>query len=159
MLLFLSTYTNNVDKKGRITVPSSFRTELDQNKSEGVIAFPHPELDCIEVWDRERMARYAEGMDDLSPMSAEYAAVSTLMSKGRMLSFDTEGRVILPEDMTEKVKIEGEVVFAGRGQTFQIWEPSAFEAYESEASTRVLASKDSIRLAPPRNRRGDGCLC
>ena len=31
MALFLSTYINRIDKKGRVSVPSTFRNVLEQN--------------------------------------------------------------------------------------------------------------------------------
>jgi MraZ protein len=156
MLLFLSTYENKIDKKGRVSVPAPFRSELERSQFNSIIVFPHPDLDCIEVWDRERLSRYAEGMDDLAPMSAEYDFASTLMSKSRPLTFDGEGRVGLPEAMLEQVGIDSDLVFAGRGQTFQIWSPENIAKFDAEADARVAQSPNRIRLAPRRNGDGNG---
>lgn len=150
MPLFLSTYTNKVDKKGRISVPAPFRAELNSGGAEGFVAFPHPELKCIEGWDKGRMTRLAEGMDEFSPMSADYSAISTLMSKSRELMFDPEGRVTLVDDLMNWAGITDQVVFAGRGQTFQVWCPTEYETYEMQAGSVVLANRDKIRLAPRR---------
>ncbi len=150
MPLFLSTYTNKVDKKGRISVPASFRAELVSGDAGGFVAFPHPELKCIEGWDKGRMSRFAEGMDDFSPMSADYAAISTLMSKSRELAFDPEGRVSLSDDLMDWAGISDQVIFAGRGQTFQVWSPAEYDSYEGQVSSLVLANRDNIRLAPRR---------
>ena len=156
MLLFLSTYTNKVDKKGRVSVPSPFRDELAAAGSQGLIVFPHPDLNCIEAWDRERLGRYAETLDELDPDDAQFDAVSTLMAASRHLTFDGDGRVILPGDMMAGVGIDEQAVFAGRGQTFQIWAPGAFEDYESGASGRVASAGKRMRLAPSRPRSTGG---
>lgn len=155
MPLFLSTYTNKVDKKGRISVPAAFRGEIEKAGYNGFIAFPHPELKCIEAWDRERMARYAQGMDEFSPMSAEYAAVSTIMSRSRELTFDPEGRVAVPDYMLDDAKLKDAVIFAGRGQTFQIWSPKEFEAYDNESAARAAENREKILLPPQQTRLSD----
>jgi len=149
MLLFLSEYTNKVDKKGRVSVPASFRSQLESTDFKGFIAFPHLELPCIEGWARPRMMRLAAGMDDLPPLSAQYAANSTLMTKSKELTFDPEGRVMLIDVLRDYAGITDQAVFAGRGQTFQIWEPGRFKEFESQAVALIQANADNIRLAPP----------
>ncbi|MDX1580106.1 MAG: division/cell wall cluster transcriptional repressor MraZ [Alphaproteobacteria bacterium] len=156
MPLFLSTYQNKVDKKGRVSVPAAFRAELDKGGFNSFIAFPHPEFQCIEGWDKERMERFAEGMDDFAPMSAEYAAASALMSRSRELVFDPEGRIAIPPAMLDWGGISDAVVFAGRGQSFQLWHPDTFEAYEEEAAKLALENRDKFRLAPRRRPDGEG---
>ena len=38
--MFLSTYENNIDKKGRVSVPASFRSHLSNLGYNGVICYP-----------------------------------------------------------------------------------------------------------------------
>lgn len=149
MPLFLSTYTNKVDKKGRVSVPASFRGELEKVGFNSFVAFPHPELLCVEGWDRERVSRLAQGMHRFKPNSTEYAAASTIMSKGRDLTFDPDGRVMLPENMLARLDPKEQVVFAGRGETFQIWRPDQFEIYEAEFDERAAQNEGNIHLIFP----------
>ena len=150
MPLFLSTYTNKLDKKGRISVPAPFRARLEGSVFSGFVVFPHPEITCLEAWDMERMERFAEGMDEYAPMSAEYAAVSTLMTRSKELSFDPEGRVTVPEAMLAEVGIADQIKFAGRGQTFQLWNPEAYDQFEAESAAIARTSGERVRLAPRR---------
>ena len=150
MPLFLYTYTNKLDKKGRLSVPAPIRAELQGSALLGVVAFPHPDMPCLEGWDRERMERFAEGMDDFPPMSAEYAAASGIMTRSKNLPFDPEGRITIPEEMLTHAGIVDEVVFAGRGQTFQFWTPEAFERNEAETDALSKSNGEKVRLAPRR---------
>lgn len=150
MPLFLSTYTNKLDKKGRISVPAPFRARLEGSAFAGFVVFPHPEIACLEAWDMERMERFAEGMDEYAPMSAEYAAVSTLMTRSKELAFDPEGRVTIPEAMLAEAGITDQVKFAGRGQTFQLWQPGAYDAFEADSAALARANGGQVRLAPRR---------
>ena len=49
MPLFLSTYVNRVDKKGRVSVPARYRTALAGQIFNGVIAFPSYVSPAIEA--------------------------------------------------------------------------------------------------------------
>ena len=40
-IMFLSTYENKLDKKGRVSVPASFRSYLSNLGYNGVICYPH----------------------------------------------------------------------------------------------------------------------
>jgi MraZ protein len=148
MLLFLSTYTNKIDKKGRVSVPAPFRSELERNQSSSFIIFPNPEQPCIDAWDRDRIARYARDRDGFDPDSAEYATVSHVLLTSRQLAFDSEGRVNLPDDMIDAIGIGGEVIFAGLGETFQIWSAAEFEKYSNASQAVIDGSPRRIRISP-----------
>jgi MraZ protein len=148
MLLFLSTYANKIDKKGRVSVPAPFRSELERGQSNSFIVFPNPEQNCIDAWDRDRIARYARDRDSFDPDSPEYATVSNVLLNSRSLTFDSEGRVNLPVDLISAVGIDGEVVFAGLGETFQIWSPVEFEKFSADAQSVIDGSPRRIRVSP-----------
>ncbi len=151
MPLFLSSYANKVDKKGRVSVPSQFRAELEAMA--GFVAFPHTELPCIEGWDRARMDQLADAMDQFSPLSEEYAALGYLMGASRVLPFDPEGRVILPAYLMETAGISDNVVFVGRGKSFQIWDPAKHAEFEARIKPSSAIVAKAISLGRPR--RGD----
>ena len=151
MPLFLSSYANKVDKKGRVSVPASFRAELEHLN--GFVAFPHTEHACIEGWDRSRMDELAEAMDQYSPLSEEYDALGYLMGKARVLPFDPEGRVILPPYLIETAGITDSAVFVGRGKSFQIWDPERHAAFETRIKPSSAIVAKAISLG--RTRRGD----
>jgi MraZ protein len=55
------------------------------------------------------------------------------------LSFDTAGRITLPEKLCEQFGLSDDVVLAGLGESFQIWNPKAYEAYATEQDKLVEA--------------------
>ena len=62
MALFLSTYINRIDKKGRVSVPSSFRSVLEQNGLKGMICYPSPTLKSIEGCTANRMQKISDAI-------------------------------------------------------------------------------------------------
>lgn len=146
MALFLSTFTNKVDKKGRVSVPSQFRSMLKSKDFSGIIVYESPINNCLEACDITRIERVIEALDEKDPFSAEKDAFATTFLGGSaQLGFDSEGRVLLPENLIEIAGINEQAVFVGKGSTFEIWEPSRFEEYSKQAREKAKAFRYSLK--------------
>jgi len=150
MALFLSTYTNKIDKKGRVSVPASFRAAIGGQNFLGIVAFRSYRLPAIEAFSIDRMEQLSAGLDALDLFSdTQDDLAATIFADSHPLPFDSEGRVLLPEAFTDYAKLQGQAAFVGRGATFQIWEPKAFQAHQAEARKRALDRGMTLRLGPP----------
>ena len=140
-MLFLSTYINKIDKKGRVSVPASFRSSLAQQNSSGIITYSSFINPCIESSGINRIEMLSQTIDSLDPYSeARDAFATTILGGCIQLGFDGEGRVILPENLIEFAKLSEQACFVGKGATFEIWNPTIFEEYAAKA--RKIAQKD-----------------
>ncbi len=147
MTLFLSTFINKLDKKGRISVPASFRLALSGQTFQGIVAFRSYKLPAIEGMGLDRMQRLSDSVDQLDVFSdAQDDLTATIFADAHMLSLDGDGRVILPQALLEHAKIEDSVAYVGRGATFQIWNPRTFEIHQHEARQRVQEKQATLKL-------------
>ena len=147
MTLFLSTFMNKLDKKGRVSVPASFRLVLSGQAFQGIVAFRSYKLPAVEGMAIERMQRLSDSVDQLDLFSeAQEDLTTTIFADAQMLAFDGDGRIILPQMLLEHANIKDQVAFVGRGATFQIWNPKAFEAYQNEARKRVQDKQATLKL-------------
>jgi MraZ protein len=153
--LFLSTYTNKIDKKGRVSVPAQFRAVLSAENFPGIIAYPSFVNACIEASGMARIERLSESIDNLDPFSDERDAFATsILGGSQQLAFDSEGRVSISEELIATAKLTEKAVFVGKGATFEIWDPATFEEYSTAA--RELAKKQRAVLSlTSKNRGGD----
>ena len=55
--MFLSTYENKLDKKGRVSVPASFRSYLSNLGYNGVVCYPSFNNQSIEAWPQDRIEK------------------------------------------------------------------------------------------------------
>jgi len=148
--LFLSTFVNKVDRKGRVSVPATFRTVLSQQSFSGVVVFPSLRSAAIEGSGIDRFERLAEGIDDLNPFSDEHDDFSkAIFGKAHQLPFDSEGRIIIPENLLAHAGITEHAAFVGQGRSFQIWEPDAFAQREAEAVDRATRDRATLKMRPP----------
>lgn len=147
MTLFLSTFINKLDKKGRVSVPASFRLAVSGQTFQGIVAFRSYKLPTIEGMGMGRMQQLSDSVDQLDLFSdAQDDLTATIFADAQMLSFDGDGRVILQQILLEHAKIEDTVAFVGRGATFQIWNPKVFEHYQNEARKRVQEKQATLKL-------------
>ena len=120
-------------KKGRISVPAVFRTELSRGGADDIILRTSRHTPCIEVWPApDYMAEVDRRVDGLSRLSAEYRQIMRkLVGRIHRLRPDTEGRIVMPRDLVEQLSLDGELQFAGRGAYFEIWSAAAYAAEEA----------------------------
>ena len=150
MALFLSTYTNKVDKKGRVSVPAAFRAAIGGQNFHGIVAFRSYRLPAIEAFSIDRMERLSTSLDALDLFSdTQDDLAATIFADSRPLPFDGEGRILLPKEFADYARIKAEAAFVGRGATFQVWEPKAFQSHQADARKRALAEGTTLRLDPP----------
>jgi MraZ protein len=149
MGLFLSTFVNKVDRKGRVSVPATFRATLAPQPFQGIIAYRSFTNACIEGCGMDFMERLSDSAQTLDAFSPEQEDLSALIfADARQLSWDPEGRILLPEDVMTHAGISEAAAFVGKGQTFQIWSPEAYRALEAEIRARALTSRPTLPLKP-----------
>lgn len=144
-MLFLSSYINKIDKKGRVSVPAAFRAALTHQSFPGIIAYSSFINPSIEACGLSRIEILSETIDNLDPYSEVRDAFATTILGGSVqLPFDNEGRIILPDDLIEFARMDESACFVGKGATFEIWEPKIFAEYAAKA--REIAKQDRQTL-------------
>ena len=144
--MFLSTYENKLDKKGRVSVPAPFRSYLSNLGYNGVICFPSFNHQCIESWSQDRIEKITNSIDNLNPFEEkkDYFATS-ILAESINLQFDSEGRILLTSKLLKHAKIKNSMLFVGQGKTFQIWEPANFEKFRVSAKKKSNIHRASLR--------------
>ena len=144
--MFLSTYENKLDKKGRVSVPASFRSYLSNIGYNGVICYPSFNNQCIEAWPQDRVEKISNAIDSLNPFEEkkDYFATS-ILSESINLQFDNEGRISLTSKLLKHAKIKNSILFVGLGKTFQIWEPTIFEKFRVKAGKKSNIHRASLK--------------
>ena len=144
--MFLSTYENKLDRKGRVSVPASFRSYLSNLGYNGVICYPSFNNQCIEAWPQDRIEKISNAIDSLNPFEEkkDYFATS-ILSESINLQFDSEGRISLTSKLLKHAKIKNSMLFVGQGKTFQIWEPTIFEKFRVTARRKSNIHRTSLK--------------
>lgn len=148
MSLFLSTFENKVDQKGRVSVPSQFRSLLQDEKQNCVVLYESSINICIEGCSFERINELSKKIDDLDPFSEEKDAFATIILGGSaQLQLDKDGRILLPKNLMNFAEISDSAIFIGKGQIFEIWNPNLFKKHIQEARAKIKNSRGIFKNA------------
>ena len=144
--MFLSTYENNLDKKGRVSVPASFRSYLSNLGYNGVICYPSFTNSSIEFCPQDRLQKIIDTIDTLNPFEENRDIFSTsILANSFQLNFDSEGRVTIPDKFLTHSGIKEKVLFVGQGKTFQMWEASEFKNFSKDARKKANLKRSELK--------------
>src|ERR1700757_652897 len=144
--LFFSTFVNKVDRKGRVSVPATFRAAVADQSFPGIVIFPSFRYEALDASGIRRMEEMGERLNSLDEFSEEHENLAMLFAASQPLPFDTEGRIVLPENLAQYAHITDSAAFVGLGKSFQIWEPNRFA--DHQATLRERARQQGTRLPP-----------
>ena len=144
--MFLSSFENKIDKKGRVSVPSTFRSHLNSMGYNGFITYPSFNYSALEACSQDRIEKLSKTIDSLNPFDEkrDYFATS-ILSESVNVQFDTEGRISLSDKLLNHAKIKNRVLFVGLGYTFQIWESMLFEKFKSLARKKAFKNRSNLK--------------
>ena len=145
MAVFLSSFVNKIDKKGRVSVPASFRSVLGVDAS-GIVIFRSLQYDALDGCSIAHLELLSQSLEKLDLPPETFELIETTIFGGSVqIPFDSEGRVSLPPHLAAAVGIDNEVAFVGRRKTFQLWNPEKLAAHD--AATRSAARAQNISLS------------
>jgi len=130
--VFIGTFENKVDRKGRVSVPAPFRQALADLSYQGIVAFPSRRAEVIEACGIDLMEKMIE--EDLQVNLLDDAPdgpAAPIFYDLQQLPFDGEGRVILPAAFCDYAGIAEYATFVGVGKLFQIWRPERLAEYKA----------------------------
>jgi MraZ protein len=165
MAMFMSTVTSKIDAKGRVSVPSVFRSAiLAQNSSpnsgqaaphegpNGIFVYPSFTEAAIEGGGQSLMSDIGAMVERLDLFTEERDALAaSLFADSHHLAFDGDGRVSLPAPLLAHAGVEKELMFVGLGTKFQIWNPASYADFRSKARAMALQQRGLLRSlsSPP----------
>ena len=140
---FVSTFTNKIDAKGRVSVPASFRAVLERDGygnggGAGIYCYPSLDAPALDAGG-ERLAQKIDGLlSGLPDYSDERDELSVaLYGDVQVLAIDGDGRIIIPQALRTRAGLSGQVTFVGLGDKFQMWDPAEFEQRRTRAREKV----------------------
>ena len=152
MATFLSTSENKIDKKGRVSVPSPYRAAIgraqtsQQSYFEGIAVYPALGVPCLEGSDLAFFDDIARRIYERNSVVSQNNArlARRLLGTVEQLSFDPEGRVVIPAKLRGYAQITDKVTFVGMGPKFQIWNPEILAQHDLGADDDLLAEAEAL---------------
>ena len=136
MDLFLSTFENRIDAKGRLSVPAPYRAVLERTQS-ALYIFPSLTSPCLEGCGAHRIQQIVHAIEQKDSMSDEVGFLQDWLSRAQEMKIDADGRISIPAHFITHAGIETVALFAGVGRAFQIWHPEQYKARATKLRAHV----------------------
>jgi MraZ protein len=122
-VMFMGEYSHSIDEKGRLIIPSKFRSELGERfvltrGLDGCLCvYPQTEWNVLEAKLREL------------PLTNKNARTITrfLISGAAACELDRQGRILVPAALREYAGLEKDVVVAGNLERIEIWDKAKWD--------------------------------
>ncbi|MEM7441182.1 MAG: division/cell wall cluster transcriptional repressor MraZ [Pseudomonadota bacterium] len=145
--------SHKVDSKGRVSIPAAFRRVLEEGdpdweKGENpslVLVYGGKSRDFIEGYTMASIADVDDQIAALPRGSKRRRALEHLFSgQSVQLQVDETGRLVLAKKLRDKIGISAEAIFVASGDTFQIWEPSAYTDNSTDLEDWIDSDDDDF---------------
>lgn len=137
--MFWGEYLHHLDKKGRLIIPARYRPELvdgaimTRGLDQNIIIYPH------STW-----ATVTQQINQMSITQPGTRALRRLLFSGALeITFDKQGRVLIPNYLREYAAIETEVLVVGMENYIELWNPDCWQK-ALEGVSNVLANSGHL---------------
>lgn len=126
MSRFRGQIPHTMDRKGRVSIPASFREVLRQRDHQKLV-ITHADK-CLVAYPPDEWEKLEDRILQLPQLSREVKEYQrTFLSAGRDCDLDAQGRVLIPPELRSRVGLGGKVLFVGMLTYFEIWDLAVFE--------------------------------
>ncbi|MCQ2450377.1 MAG: division/cell wall cluster transcriptional repressor MraZ [Clostridia bacterium] len=129
-------YEHNIDKKGRIAIPSKLREQLGETfmVCRGIYG-----KRCLCVYSLENWNTLVEKIGGL-PNSKASVVKRFLYDGAFEVSFDTQGRILIPATLREYAELDVEAHIIGMDTNLEIWNSDIWNKENAQYSPESVAS-------------------
>lgn len=137
---FVGEFCHAIDGKNRITIPSEWRSKNGDEIE--LFLMPSASSPCLTIIPRaglDVVRAKAAAMDG----PARTLALRRIGSQSRQVAINKHGRLFLPEEFCQQLKLKGTVTLMGVVETFEIWNTDqwkAVKAAQQAAADPILAA-------------------
>src|SRR5437667_5332741 len=117
--MFLGTFTQHVDDRGRLPIPAKHRPAL----ADGLVITRGFDL-CLTLWDLDEWRRFSEGIGGLSLLQTDSRRLQRHIFAGATDAVpDRLGRILIPAYLREYASLElgAEVFVTGARNRVEVW--------------------------------------
>ena len=131
--MFIGEYHHTIDDKGRLIIPSKFRTELGDK-----FVITRGIENCLFAYPTDRWEQIVHKLESL-PFTKKDARNFTrfFLSGATVAEFDKQGRINITSPLINYAGIKKDCVVIGTGDRLEIWSKDAWEDFFYSASSNM----------------------
>ena len=131
--MFMGEYHHSIDEKGRLIIPSKFRTELGDS-----FVITRGLENCLFVYSLVEWNKITDKLRKL-PFTKQNARNFNrfLLSGATITELDKQGRANIPSTLVDFASLDKDCVIIGVNDRLEIWSKSKWENFFSENEDKL----------------------
>ena len=131
--MFMGEYHHSIDEKGRLIIPSKFRTELGES-----FVITRGLENCLFVYSLVEWNKITDKLRKL-PFTKQNARNFNrfLLSGATITELDKQGRANIPSTLVEFASLDKDCIIIGVNDRLEIWSKSKWENFFSENEDKL----------------------
>ncbi|HEY3498602.1 MAG TPA: division/cell wall cluster transcriptional repressor MraZ [Polyangiaceae bacterium] len=148
--MFRGHFTHSVDAKGRISLPARFRELVAANGDARIVLAPDLFDPCLHLYPVRAWEAFEAKVMELPRLAKHAVRFRRLyVSAAVECELDASGRVLIPQELRARARLDKEAVWAGMGQTLELWSKEEWDralvVSESEVE-ELRAAMEQVKL-------------
>ena len=138
----------NMDAKGRIAIPTRYRSVLDEICAGELVITIDMKSTCLTLSPLPEWKKFEEkvaalpALDELAEMLSRF-----VVGQAKDLQVDGSGRVLIPPELRGYAQLEKKLVLVGRTQRLEIWSEENWNAEREKSQETyrgMLLDRDNM---------------
>jgi MraZ protein len=131
-MLFRGHSLRNLDPKGRLMLPPEFRETILNGSAEGKLMVTNFD-GCVVGYPMTEWEQIEQSFQQINMVNQQLRALQRFFIAGAVeVVLDKQGRVLIPPHLREYGRLDKDVIVAGVGRKFEIWDRGLFEAQRAK---------------------------
>lgn len=131
---FLGSYRHQLDDKGRVALPATFRRSADGDS----FVLLHGYQPALFLYPERAWSQVEERLADLLRRQPDArSSVLSLTANAQHVEPDKQGRILIPERLQRAAELGGEVLIVGALEKIELWNPERFESETAEKKPEI----------------------
>lgn len=145
--MFFGRFYGTIDQKGRVFVPSKFRDAMNGlYASQEFFLIRNLYADqCLDLYPKEEWKIIDDKIKTLPKMKAEVRAfIRTLYEDATTCQADSQGRILIPQELRTFARLNGEVALVGLSNKIELWSKEKWLESSQERSEAFPKHRDLL---------------
>ncbi len=138
--MVIGEYLHTLDDKNRLSFPAKFRKEV------GKTVVITPGLDqCLFVFTTKEWETISSKLSESSLLQADNRSFHRYLFGGAVeVTFDTLGRVLIPDFLKARAGLKGKVAVVGVHNRIELWDGDTWNKYKRDVEGRADALAEKL---------------
>ncbi len=142
MLVFTGQFEYTIDEKGRLSIPSRLRDQVERDgQAPSLFVVPGPKGQLMAYPEKQ----FNELADIYGSREDTAEALRFMMRNSEECPIDKQGRVVLSPRLRDEAGISRDVTILGVGKRIEFWDKARAAKYSQDGAARIQGALGQLK--------------